>query len=305
MQDNIANSILYMLNIAVLKREEEGKYTPVGRMPKFYLEMFPGEGDEPCDCPWEHSFMLEFFLQDAELFFGRNHEGWLHSGIWQEMDLCNFNQALVASALIESSGEHYIIIRLLEDDYIQRVRVLQTAREQLLEQRALHQDLEKYKYKSRVNALTGLLNRDSFMEALHIEMTKATAIGIDLSILFLDIDDFKIINDTYGHLVGDKVLRYLGRVLKESLRVGDISCRYGGEEFAVVAPYTTPMQAYLLGEKLRAAVAAGAEDGVPQVTVSVGCATFIIGESSDVFIQRSDLALYDAKRNGKNQVKVR
>ena len=302
---SISDSILYMLDIAVLKRTGEEQYEPVGRLPEFYKRMFPAENGQDCSSPWEHSFMLEFFLQDAEMFFMRKGEGWLHSGIWQEMDLCNFNQALAASAMTEINGDQYVIIRLLEDDFTQRVRILQKAREQLLEQRALNQDLEKYKHKSMTDALTGLLNRASFMDALSSEMSKATAIGVDLSLLFLDIDDFKLINDTHGHLVGDKVLARLGDILKGGLRVGDVSCRYGGEEFAVLAPYTTPMQAYLLGEKLRATVAACEDEGVPCVTVSVGCATYIPGESREVFLQRSDLALYDAKRNGKNQVKVR
>lgn len=302
---NISDSILYMLDIAVLKRVDEGQYHPVGRLPEFYKQMFPGEDGKDCDTPWEHSFMLEFFLQDAELFFSRQGDGWLHSGIWQEMDLCNFNQALAASAMTEPNGDQYIIIRLLEDDFTQRVRILQKAREQLLEQRSLNQDLEKYKHKSMTDSLTGLLNKAAFMDALCMEMNKAAAIGADLSLLFLDIDDFKLINDTYGHLVGDKVLARLGDILKGSLRVGDISCRYGGEEFAILAPYTTPMQAYLLGEKLRATVAACDDEGIPCVTVSVGCATCVVGESREGFLQRSDLALYDAKRNGKNQVKVR
>lgn len=302
---SVSDSILYMLGIAVLKRVGKEQYVPVGRVPDFYKQMFPGENGEICNAPWNHSFMLEFFLQDSELFFGRGAEGWLHSGIWQEMDLCNFNQALAASALTEANGEQYIIIRLLEDDFTQRVRILQKAREQLLEQRELNQNLERYKHKSMTDALTGLLNRESFLDALSLEMGKSSALGVDLSILFLDIDDFKLVNDTYGHLVGDKVLTRVGDILRGSLRVGDISCRFGGEEFAVLAPCTTPMQAYLLGEKLRATIASCDEEGVPQITVSVGCATFIVGESREAFIQRSDLALYDAKRNGKNQVKVR
>ncbi len=145
MTNTVSDAVLYMLNIAVLKRIDEGEFIVVGEVPEFYRTMFPDENGAPCVRPWEHSFMLEFFLQDAELFFGRNTLGWFHSGIWQEMDLCNFNQALSASALIEKNGGQYIILRLLEDDFTQRVRILQKAREQLVEQRALNQDLERFK----------------------------------------------------------------------------------------------------------------------------------------------------------------
>lgn len=304
MKNSVSDSVLYMLDIAVLKRIGESQYKVMGKVPDFYREMFPEENGRPCPAPWDHSFMLEFFLQDAEMFFGCKREGWLHSGIWQEMDLCNFNQAMSASALVENNGDQYIIIRLLDDDFAQRVRVLQKAREQLVEQRVLNQNLELYKSKSRTDFLTGLLNKEAFLEAMHIEIDRALSTGVDLSVLFLDLDDFKTINDSYGHVVGDKVLSRLGHILKNSLRVGDVACRYGGEEFAVLAPYTTPMQAYLLGEKLRASVAAGDENDIPQVTVSIGCATHINGETKENFIQRADFALYDAKRNGKNQVKV-
>ena len=304
MNQSIADTILLSLNLAVFVRTGTRKYEPYGIMPPFYRNMFPDEHGRICSEPWKHSFMLDFFLEDAELFFERNSPGRFSSGIWQESDICNFNQALSATAVI-AEDHQLVIIRLLEDDFTQRARLLQKAREQLLEQRSLHLDLEKYKRKSQFDNLTTLLNRESFMEALHRNMGRANALEMDLSLLFLDIDDFKIINDTYGHLAGDKVLSELGKVLLANLRGEDSVGRYGGEEFAVIALYTTPVQAYHLAEKLRTAVESMRLEGLPKVTVSIGCATYISGESEESFIQRSDLALYDSKRCGKNQVKVR
>jgi diguanylate cyclase (GGDEF) domain len=306
MSSSIAEKILQSLNIAVLERIGPHQYRLFGEVPVFYNLMFPVQADgTPCCEPWKHSFMLEFFLDDAELFFERNAPGKFNSGIWQETDICNCNQALYATAIVD--GQHQVvIIRLLEDDFTQRARLVQKAREQLLEQRSLHQDLENYKRKSRFDSLTSLLNKESFMEALQRETGRSNALEMDLSLIFIDIDDFKQINDTYGHVVGDKVLASLGKILMESLRSDDVVGRYGGEEFVILAPYATPVQAYHLAEKLRKSVEGFDFEDVPHtVTVSLGCATFIAGESLESFIQRSDLALYDAKRNGKNIVKVR
>lgn len=302
--DNLALAILNALDIAVLRRVGAYEYRFCGEPPAFYSRLFPKEGDRHCLTPWRHSDMLEFFLNDAELFFSRNAIGSLSSGIWQEDGVQSSKQALLATAMCFGS-EQVLILRMLSDEFVDRTRILQKAREQLLERRELRNNLETYKHKARTDALTSLDNRAAFMEALAAATVRAAEQNEALSLLLLDIDDFKGINDVYGHLTGDSVLAALGKLLQDLLRRGDMACRYGGEEFAILAPHTMQHQAMRMAEKLRATIAGHSFGELPPVTVSIGCATYRMGESQESLIQRADLALYDAKRNGKNMVKMR
>ncbi len=156
--------------------------------------------------------------------------------------------------------------------------------------------------------LTGLANNRGFRELIAKEATRAERFGHVLSLIMLDIDDFKQINDTYGHLQGDKVLRMVGRVLKDESRGVDEPARYGGEEFAVVLPETGIEGALDLAERVRARIeseqvprAGGA--GTVSVTASVGAASMHGSASgAEALIAAADAALYEAKRAGKNQV---
>lgn len=301
---NLAESIIEALDIAILRRTGEREYELFGRVPEFYPRLFPGEGGRPDNEPWRHSAMLEFFLDEAELFFSRNIEGTLSSGIWQEEEVQTGRQALMAVAMCVEH-EQVMVIRLLSEEFVDRTRILQKAREHLLERRVLHNDIEVYKHKAHFDVLTSLHNRASFMDALHREIAQATEAGSDLSLLMMDIDDFKGINDVYGHLAGDTVLTTLGRLLREFVRREDIACRYGGEEFAVLAPLTLQHQAIRMAEKLRKAIAECNFGSLPPITVSIGCATYRRGEDAASLIGRADVALYDAKRSGKNMVRMR
>ena len=156
--------------------------------------------------------------------------------------------------------------------------------------------------------LTGLANNRGFRELIAKEATRAERFGHVLSLIMLDIDDFKQINDTYGHLQGDKVLRMVGRVLKDESRGVDEPARYGGEEFAVVLPETGIEGALDLAGRVRARIeseqvprAGGA--GTVSVTASVGAASMHGSASgAEALIAAADAALYEAKRAGKNQV---
>ena len=299
-----AQSVLSALDIVVLRRVGKRRYEIYGEVPDFYYELFPEENGSVCVTPWKYSDMLDFFLDDVEIFFERNSTGSLTSGIWQEEGIRTDKQALMAVA-VNIGGEQALILRLLRDDFIDRSRILQKAREQLLERRMLNNDLEKYKHKAQFDALTTLHNRASFMEILQAEMARANTVGGELALLLIDIDDFKKINDTYGHLAGDSVLSSLGQILRSFLRGEDMAARYGGEEFAVLAAYTSIQQAVGIAEKVRRRVAEHSFSGLPTVTVSIGCSTYRLGEQAEGLIQRADLALYDAKSNGKNLVRVR
>lgn len=305
-EQTLALSILSALDIAVLRRVGERKYEIFGNVPEFYTRLFPGQDGEPSAAPWEHSEMLAFFLDDVEAFFSRltQNRSSLSSGIWQEEGIQAGRLALLSTAMTVDN-EQLLIVRLLSEDFIDRRRILQKAREHLLERRSLHNDLEAYRHKAHFDSLTTLYNRAAFMEALQDEANRVTRDGGDLSLLLMDIDDFKGINDVYGHLAGDTVLAALGRLLGQLLRREDMAARYGGEEFAVLAPFTTQQQSLCMAEKLRNGIAAYNFGALPPVTVSIGCASFKPGEHLDSLIQRADLALYDAKKNGKNLVRYR
>ncbi len=304
---NLAPLILSALDIAVLRRTGERTYELYGKVPEFYLRLFANEAGMPSVTPWDTSEMLTFFLDDAEVFFKRNEgskDGMLSSGIWQEEGVQQGKLALLATAMCLGK-ERVLIVRQLSDDFIDRRRILQKAREHLLERRMLYNDLEAYRQKAHFDSLTTLYNRAAFMEALQDEANRITRDGGDLSLLLMDIDDFKGINDVYGHLAGDTVLATLGQLLCQLLRREDMAARYGGEEFAVLAPFTSQHQALRMAEKLRNSIAEYNFGTLPQVTVSIGCAAYQAGETLDSLIQRADLALYDAKKGGKNLVRLR
>jgi len=304
--DSLARTILNTLDIAVLHRTGPRQYVFYGHMPEFYERLFPADTtDSPCIRPWAHSPMLEYFLEDAELFFTRNLPGSINSGIWQEDGTCDGEQALSAQAIIADDGVQCITIRLLKEDFSERMRVLRKAREQLLEHRMLASDLDTYRHKSRVDGLTQVLNKTTFIERLDKEMELALKNSSPLSLAMIDIDFFKHCNDKYGHLCGDAVLATLGQLLRQAVRREDIVARFGGEEFVIITPFSTLDQCYRTAEKLRKTIEKHDFSPVPQVTVSTGCTAYVPGESQESFLQRADIALYDAKNNGKNVVKVR
>jgi len=296
-------SILSDIDIAVLKRLGPENYILLGEVPRFYRELYPDDENGPCSAPWKHSDMLAFFLEDAEHFFSEEKEGQYLSSIWQEAGV-DEDKALLAQALTTSKGKA-IIVRRFREEYVERVRILQKARENLLAQRELKRDLELYKNISRYDKLTSLHNKAAFMEILTAEVKNARGTGTNLSLLMMDIDNFKLVNDTYGHLVGDEVLASFGKILQSHLRSGDIAARFGGEEFAVLATNTAQDQAFRMAENVRKRIENYNFSTVKHVTTSIGCATYLTPEDPREFIQRADFALYDAKRSNKNNVKIR
>ena len=158
--------------------------------------------------------------------------------------------------------------------------------------------------------LTGLPNNRAFRDSIAKEAARAARFRHDLSLLILDIDDFKQVNDTYGHLQGDAVLRTIGKILDAESRGIDEPARYGGEEFVMALPETGAEGASELGERIRAAIAAEPVplvdgDGEITVTASFGAATMpAVGRGVTELIAAADGALYEAKRAGKNRVMV-
>lgn len=152
------------------------------------------------------------------------------------------------------------------------------------------------------DSLTGLGNRRRLMDELAKEAARADRYAKDLSIIILDIDDFKVLNDTHGHQVGDHVLCEIARIMEENVRQVDVLARHGGEEFCCLAPETGLEGAYEMAEKLRRRIALHDFDVAGRVTASFGVALFDPSETPEQFMARADKALYQAKRQGKNQV---
>ncbi|MBT4522392.1 MAG: GGDEF domain-containing protein [Halieaceae bacterium] len=157
------------------------------------------------------------------------------------------------------------------------------------------------------DSLTGVMNRSAMDELLPKETRRAQRYGYDLTIMMIDIDHFKSINDRIGHPGGDKVLRLVAQAIKEQLRVSDLPFRFGGDEFMVILPSTDLDGGHTAGRQIQQALAKlaaefpGLEDINPQL--SIGIATYQTGESADDLIRRVDNALYRAKEEGRNCVK--
>jgi two-component system, cell cycle response regulator len=166
--------------------------------------------------------------------------------------------------------------------------------------------LEKLKRLSITDGLTQLYNSRYFYNQLKIEIDRTTRYERPLSLLLLDIDQFKEYNDRYGHLEGDKVLIRLGQVIKSCLRKMDSAYRYGGEEFTILLPETEGDEAATVAERIRAAVESERfypqEDRPVHISISIGVTEFSPHEKISVFVQRADQAMYQSKQAGRNRV---
>ena len=162
---------------------------------------------------------------------------------------------------------------------------------------------------ARMDFLTGLPNRRAFDEYLKTEMNRAIRYGRHLSLLIIDIDNFKSVNDSLGHQWGDRVLQEIASILKRNVREPDFIARFGGEEFAVILPETELAGAVQAGNRLRLQIGDQAIEtpkGLLVITVSVGATSNAASECADLerIYSDADRALYVAKHNGKNQVAV-
>lgn len=154
------------------------------------------------------------------------------------------------------------------------------------------------------DSLTGIMNRTALNELLPQEITRAQRYGYELAVLMIDIDHFKSINDSIGHVDGDSVLRHVAQTIDKELRDSDLSFRYGGDEFLIMLPYTDLQGAHVTARKIMNAVGKLAIISSDQENinphVSIGVATKHPQESGQELMRRADLALYNAKANGRN-----
>lgn len=205
-----------------------------------------------------------------------------------------------------------VLVQSILDETHQMIGTNRLLREQLNSSSehicTLSAELGEVRRKASTDALTAVGNRAYFDRCLLQELEIAGERGLPLSLILLDIDHFKRFNDSYGHLIGDQVLRKVARALRQSVKGQDTLARFGGEEFAIILPNTKCDDAAKLAENLRRTIGSrtiksqstGASFGA--ITVSLGVAQYRPDEPAEALIERADAAMYAAKHNGRNCV---
>ncbi|MFG0720122.1 GGDEF domain-containing protein [Pseudomonas sp. GLN_6] len=234
----------------------------------------------------------------------------LQASVQEAVDLHSLKQSLEArlDGLLNTVSEHQKHRDGREEEVAQRLQSLtQKVAEMEQEAQSFRDHLEEQRQKALIDPLTGLPNRAGWGERLELEMARWKRYGGELALAVLDIDHFKRINDGYGHLAGDKVLKIIAGELAKRLRKTDFIARFGGEEFVLLIP-STPLEG---GRQLLQTLL----DGVEQcpfhfrgervtITLSAGLTSFVSGESSEKVFERADQALYRAKSGGRNRVEL-
>ena len=169
----------------------------------------------------------------------------------------------------------------------------------------LKDTIEQQRQQTMKDNLTGLSNRSAYVEYVEKELARTRRHELNLSLVVCDIDHFKSINDTFGHLSGDKVLKLVAGCIEKNVRVSDFVARYGGEEFVIMMPETSLQDATKAADKVRKAIDECAfhfKAKPVSITASFGVAQIREDDSIDTLFERADKALYKAKQGGRNQV---
>jgi len=204
---------------------------------------------------------------------------------------------------VENRMTAVVCVEDLEESQIEYFMVLATQLAMEIKQAILYEEVER---RSLIDGLTGIYLRRYFLERTGEEMKRSERMKLNFSILMLDIDRFKVCNDTYGHMVGDVVLKAIAQTIKDNIRELDLVARFGGEEFAVLLPDTGERGALHVSERIRSAVEAkriNAYDETVKITISTGISIYP-DHGADVaeLIQKADKALYASKQSGRNSV---
>jgi diguanylate cyclase (GGDEF)-like protein/putative nucleotidyltransferase with HDIG domain len=219
------------------------------------------------------------------------HQG-VRSTVYLPLIVTNRNIGSLILASRKPNAYNSRQIKLLERVALQIAAPVENAQ--------LYAQLEQ---KSRIDGLTGLFNRRHFEERLNEEVSRHSRYGSMFSIFMIDLDHFKVYNDTYGHPAGDVLLSQIGKIIKTSVRNVDHAFRYGGDEFVVILPQTGGDDAYAVAERVRGQIAGEMEKKAIAVTCSIGLASYPPdGVVADELVNAADNALYHAKRTGGNRV---
>ena len=166
--------------------------------------------------------------------------------------------------------------------------------------------LEKHKTLARTDPLTSVANRRAFYELANMELNKARRYQTPISVLYLDIDDFKQVNDRFGHHIGDALLRAVAKTVKKNIRAIDVVARLGGDEFGILLAGTGAEAAALVVRKLKKKLSELIQDNGWSVTLSIGAVTFeVLPDSVDEMINAADGQMYHAKKDGKNRIQYK
>ncbi|WP_035075435.1 sensor domain-containing diguanylate cyclase [Maridesulfovibrio zosterae] len=267
------------LNICVLDKDKNYRFVDMT------VANVKGENSDPCSC----ICIFRDITSDKEHELRREE---LMEELMEAKEMQEDNAAQLALLLHELDEKNLE----LEKEIAERKK----AEEKLKESE------ERFKNLSITDQLTGLFNRRHMVEVATREVNACTKVERALSIILMDIDDFKHFNDTYGHAAGDVVLESIGRTIRENIRYTDRAFRYGGEEFLVILPGTEGSKAALVAENIRKAVAAEKYypfDGKPvQKTMSFGVSQYKQGEPLEDVLKRADDNMYKSKIRGKNKV---
>lgn len=273
------------------------------RLLKYPLYVIVGSATEDYLGAWKQNAFLISCLAGITLLIT-----WI-SIIRIYLGQCKLNDDIEKRTQIASALEHvvaerrqlYTVLENQKNELEQANATLeQKVAERTVELSKVNQALERV---ARRDALTGLGNRLSTDEHLHEEFLRMKRTAATYSILLIDIDHFKRVNDTFGHEQGDKVLKHVARTLNHACRSTDFVGRFGGEEFLAILPNTIADDAIVVAEKMREAVAVSEEPMVGKVTVSIGAAEATPGDHEETDALRlADKNLYRAKANGRNQV---
>jgi diguanylate cyclase (GGDEF)-like protein len=237
----------------------------------------------------EHHCVCEFFVQE---------EGYIQ----KEMDGMNWVEYLLAHSKegnkikMQIDGAIYYFLASaskISEDSLQIATILAD----ITEQEIYKQELEE---RIITDVLTGIKNRRFYESRMQYEVARSCRYNESFSIIMFDIDHFKQVNDQYGHDVGDKVLVEYTEMIANMLRESDLLCRIGGEEFVIITPHTSKLDAYKLAEKIRKTVAKSKH--ILPITMSFGVTEYRDCEDKDSMFKRADQALYEAKESGRNRV---
>ena len=260
-------------------------FAPHGLFPPLLLALLP-------------SVMLILLAWIASLGAGSMETAIVRANHADEMERKYYEEAEAYSRLTEDHHEVKSQTYALESANTELIAI-QT--ELAAQYKALEEANRQLASQATTDGMTGLANHRAFQEELQRQIARAERSGAALSLLLLDVDRFKQYNDSFGHPVGDEVLRTVANLLASQVREGDLPARYGGEEFAVVLPETDSDTARHIAERIRAVIA-GYTFAHREVTVSIGVAQRFENETADAMIQRADVALYEAKSGGRNRV---